>query len=141
MVIILWAYFENLFFSATRSIALHKGISRPFKKLKEVSLVESWKQYLVEEAKFESDISEQDWEMLVDTLHVRNLIAHQSHRPSSPPTGRQMEAIERLKGIKVTLDGISVSRNFIESHLYFANEILAKLSGDHWVESESFDLS
>lgn len=140
MVVVIWSYFENLFASAIRSIAMHKNICVSFKKQKNMSLVCSWKEYFREILDFEPSISEEEWQKLSDILHARNFIAHSTHRPGMPPSGKQMEAVERLTGIRIVPDGISISRDFLVSHLIFAEQILNKLGGEHWLQSEIFAL-
>jgi len=148
MIVLIWAYFENLFSSAAQSVASHSRRQDRFQtfetyrsKNRSISLVLCWKRYFTEVIEFKIELDEGEWQRLSDTLVLRNFIAHSSRRPGFPPEERKAEAILRLPGAKINVDGVSISKRLVVESLHFAELVLNRLGGKHWEESESFDLS
>jgi hypothetical protein len=141
MIILVWAYFENLFASAMKSLAKYHNKNREFKKYGGHSLVQSWKKYVSQILEVDLELAESDWLTLSDISQVRNFVAHSSDKPGHSPKAKQKDACSRLPGVRIVLDGISVSYAFLESLLDFAETILTKLGGEHWLNSERLSFS
>lgn len=139
MVLIIWTYFENLFDSTISVLSSYRGIPNSFKKKEKVSIVKCWKNYLSDVLKFHSGLSDNDWQKLADLLHVRNFIAHNTHKPGISPREAQLKAAKRQDGIIVDHRGVTISSEFIVSNMDFARQLLCKLGGDHWVGSNEYE--
>lgn len=140
VVVVIWVFLEKLITDAISSMAAFEKTNKKFAKERNESLVDSWRAFLKKHVHSGVDLYASDWEILSDILAIRNFIAHSSHRPGSQPKGRQKDAAGRLPGVRLTPDGIAVTRECIESLMEVSERILINFGGEHWQYSEELDL-